>query len=179
MSDARIERIREKIFASQARSTGKEPPRSGTPGDDAAPERRSLFDRAIDDHPLAVLAGGILLGAVAAALVPRGSVPRSSRGKLGKRLIGLATVAAELGALYGTKAFDAAAQGARESREKLGDLGETLAEQSGDARRKAARAGAMAGKRAIDLAGVAAKNARGAGGGAIKALTDLRDRSRH
>ena len=115
----------------------------------------------------------MVLGVVAASLLPR-----SWGSKLGGRMLGLATVAGELGAVYGTKALSAAAEGARTGQDKLEDLGEVLADQSTDARRKAIELGTLAGKRAIELAGVAAKNAREARGGALKAIGDLSDRAR-
>lgn len=174
MSDDRTDRIRNKIAASQARSSGKAPSRKRpSPGKDrAAPG--NLFEQTLDRHPLALLAGSIVIGAVAAALVPR-----SVGGKLGSRLRGAAALALELGALYGSKTLDTVAQGARDGREKLGDLGETVADQGADARRRASEFGAQAGKRAIELAGVAARNARNARGGALKALADLSDRVRN
>lgn len=174
MSDAKADRIKAKIDASQARSTGKSAPRRGKPKAGTRPGAQNFFDRAVDEHPLALLAGSVVLGAVAATLLPR-----SFGSKLGSRVLGLAAVAGELGSLYGGKALEAAAEGAREGRDKLEDIGETLADQSADARRKAVALGTLAGRRAIELAGVAAKNAREASGGALKALSDLSDKARH
>ena len=114
-----------------------------------------------------VLAGSMVLGAIAASLRPA-----SWGRKRASRAWGAAALAGELGALYGGKALEAAAEGARAGQDKLGDIGETLADQSADARRKAA-----------ELAAVAAKSARETGGGVLKALSDLRseigDRVRH
>lgn len=177
MSDdtAKAERIKAKISASQARSQGKAParksPRKPRAGND---NRGNLFDRALDNHPLALLAGSVVLGAIAASILPR-----SFGSKLAGRALGLAAVAGEIGALYGNKALGAAADGARAGQDKLEDLGETLADHGADARRKAIELGTLAGKRAIELAGVAARNARESGSGAIKALSDLSDRARH
>ncbi len=175
MSDEKAERIRSKISASQARSRGDAAPRKAKP----APRKRAsgettFLDKAIADHPLALLAGSVILGAIAASLVPR-----SWGSKLGGRMLGLATVAGELGVAYGSKAWGAAAEGARAGQDKLGDLSETLADQGSDARRKAIELGTLAGKRAIELAGVATKNAREAGDGALKAISDLSERARH
>lgn len=175
MSDDKADRIRKKISASQARSQGKAPPRKAKPkAERAKPGQENFFDRALDDHPFALLAGSMILGAIAASLVPR-----SWGSKLGSRALGLAALAGEMGALYGNKAWGAAAEGARAGQDKLEDLGETLAGQSADARRKAAELGARAGQRAFELAGVAAKNAREASGEALKALSDLSQRARH
>lgn len=179
MSDDKADRIRAKISASQARSRGSGAPRKDKP---AAPprrgaaddsDRRSVLDRALDDHPLALLAGSMVLGAVAATLIPA-SVGR----KLGSRALGLVTVAGELGALYGAKAWDTAAQGARSGQDKLEDIGDALAEQGGEARRRAVELGTLAARRALDLAEAAARNARDASGHALKAIGELSERAR-
>lgn len=175
MSDEKAERIRSKISASQARSRGDGTPRKAKP----TPRQRAtgettFIEKAMADHPLALLAGSVVLGAIAASLVPR-----AWGGKLGRRMLGLATVAGELGVAYGTKAWDAASEGTRAGQDKLEDLGEVLADQGSDARRKGIEFGVMAGKRAIELAGVAAKGARDAGDGALKAISDLSERARH
>ena len=171
----RADRIRKKISASQERSSGKAPPRKAKAKPRAAKRDDSnFFDRALDDHPIALLAGSMILGAIAASLVPA-----SFSRKIGSRVLGLAAVAGELGALYGNKAWGAAAEGARVGQDKLEDLGETLADHSADARRKALELGTLAGKRALELAGTAADNARATGGSALKALSDLSARARH
>ena len=174
MSDEKAERIRSKIDASQKRTRGEGTARKPK----AAPRKRAsgetgFFEKAMADHPLALLAGSVVLGAIAASLVPR-----TWGSKLGRRMLGLATIVGELGVAYGTKALGAAAEGARAGQDKLEDLGEVLADQGSDARRKAVELGTLAGKRAIELAGVAAKNAREARGGALKAISDLSDRAR-
>ena len=175
MSDDKAERIRSKISASQARSQGKEAARKpAAKPKRASPDRRSFVDKALDDHPLALLAGSMVLGAIAASLMPA-----AWGRKLGGRLLGAAALAGELGALYGGKALNAAAEGARAGQDRLEDLGETIADQSVDARRKAVELGTLAGRRAVELAGSAARYARDSGGGAIRALTDLAERVRH
>ena len=173
-SNDKAERIRSKISASQARSRGTGAPRKPKAASRKRASGESTFiEKAMADHPLALLAGSVVLGVIAASLMPR-----TWGSKLGGRMLGLATVAGELGAAYGSKAWGAAAEGARAGQDKLEDLGETLADQSTDARRRAVELGTVAGKRAIELAGVAAKNAREASGGAVKALSDLSNRAR-
>ena len=178
--DDKAERIRKKISASQARSRGQAAPRKTPASAEAKPRKvrrkddRSFFDKALDDHPLALLAGSMVLGAIAASLVPA-SLSR----KLGSRVLGLAAVAGELGAVYGHKAWGAATEGARVGQDKLEDLGETLADHGADARRKAVELGALAGKRALELAGTATRGARDASGEALKAVGGWSDKLRH
>lgn len=175
MSDEKAERIRNKIDASQKRTRGESAARkpAATPRKRASGET-GFIEKAMADHPLALLAGSVVIGAVAASLIPR-----SWGSKLGSRVLGLATIAGELGAVYGTKALSATADGARAGQEKLGDLGETLADQGSQAGHKAIDLGLLAGKRALELAGIAAKNARDASDSALKAIGDLSDRGRH
>ena len=173
--DEKAERIRSKIDASQKRARGEAAQRKAKP----APRQRAsgetgFIEKAMADHPLALLAGSVVIGAVAASLIPR-----SWGSKLGSRVLGLATIAGELGAVYGTKAWAATAEGARAGQDKLEDLGETLADRGSDAGHKATELGLLAGKRALELAGLAAKNAREASDTARKAIGDLTDRAPH
>ncbi|QGN53877.1 hypothetical protein [Novosphingobium sp. Gsoil 351] len=173
--DPRAARIRSKIDASQKRVRGEGAPRKAK----AAPRKRAsgetgFIEKAMADHPLALLAGSVVLGAIAASLVPR-----SWGSKLGSRALGLAAIAGELGATFGSKAWSATAEGARVGQDKLEDLGESLADRSSQAGRKATDLGLLAGKRALELAGLAAKNARDASDSALKAIGDLKTRARH
>ena len=76
----------------------------------------------IQDHPLAVVAGGIALGVLIGRLLPTRKEPRSLTGALGKRAAELATLGAELAIAYASKAAEAGREGA----EKLEDAGATL-----------------------------------------------------
>lgn len=174
---AKARRIKDKIAASNERSSGKAPPRKSavakrTPratGDD-----RGFLARALDDHPLALLAGSVVLGAVAASLIPASFARR-----IGSRAFGLAALAGEMGALYGGKALEKGSQAARVGQDRLEDLGESAADYGSEARQKAIELGTLAARRAIDLASEAASNARGTGGGLVKRLGELADRARH
>lgn len=94
----------------------------------------------VRDHPLLVVAGGIAIGAVVAALLPRGTGRRVAR-----RAVQLAEVAGTASALLGSRAKDAASaagEGLREQggvlAEKLERLGETASDRLGQARSSAA-----------------------------------------
>ena len=186
----KAQRIEDKIAASSARSSGRAPARASEktarasektarsspkqhPAARDGADGRSFLTRALDDHPLALLAGGVLLGAVAASLIPA-SVTR----KLGSRMFSLAALAGEMSALYGGKALEKGNQAARAGQDRLEDLGETAADYSADARARAIELGTLAAHRAIELATGAASNARSTGGGLVKRLSDLADRAR-
>ena len=69
--DGKADRIRSKISASQARTQGKAKPRKAASRPRAARSNGgNFFDKALDDHPLAMLAGSMVLGAIAASLLP-------------------------------------------------------------------------------------------------------------
>ena len=174
---AKAKRIKDKIAASTERSSGKAPQRAAAKAKPAARSRtdqRNFLTRALDDHPLALLAGSVVLGAVAASLIPA-----SYARKLGSRAFGIAALAGEMSALYGGKALEKGSQAARAGQDRLEDLGESAADYSADARARAIELGTLAARRAIDLATDAASNARGTGGGLVKRLSELADRARH
>lgn len=171
----KAKRIKDKIAASSARNSGKAPPRReamSRQARDAAGDR-SFLARALDEHPLAMLAGGVVLGAVAASLIPASFVR-----KMGSRAFGMAALAGEMSALYGGKALEKSGQAARAGQDRLEDLGESAADYSADARARAIELGTLAARRAIDLASDAANSARGTGGGLVKRLGELADRAR-
>ncbi|MBA3054625.1 MAG: hypothetical protein FP826_06775 [Sphingomonadales bacterium] len=108
--------IRRKIEASQVDLAKVRPPV------DAAPE--AGFTNVALGHPLALVLGGLALGAVAGALLPK-SLGR----RIGKGAVAAATIAAELGLAYGRQALEKTSEAAREGRQKLGTLGETVGDE--------------------------------------------------
>ncbi len=174
---SKAKRIKDKIAASTARSAGKAPARSGAKLKTAArtgPDDRSLFTRALDDHPLALLAGGVVFGAVAASLVPA-----SFMRKIGARAFGMAALAGEMSALYGGKALEKGSQASRAGQDRLEDLGKNAADHAADARARAIELGTMAARRAIDLVSEARTTARDTGDGLAKRIGAFADRARH
>ncbi len=174
---SRAKRIKDKIAASTARSSGKAPARSAAKPKAAArtgPDDRSLFTRTLEDHPLALLAGGVVLGAVAASLVPA-----SFMRKMGARAFGMAALAGEMSALYGGKALEKGSQAARAGQERLEDLGDSAADHAADARARAIELGTLAARRALGLANEARSTARDTGGGLARRIGALTDRARH
>lgn len=171
----KAKRIKDKIAASSARNSGKAPQRHDATSKHArdGAADRNFFARALDDHPLALLAGGVVLGAVAASLIPASFVR-----KMGSRAFGMAALAGEMSALYGGKALEKGSQAARAGQDRLEDLGESAADYSADARARAIELGTLAARRAFDLASDAANGARGTGGGLARRLGELADRAK-
>jgi hypothetical protein len=102
----------------------------------------------VHDHPVASVAGGIVLGALVAGALSRlrrKSVPavlvetaETGLEEAGARLSKLAHLGAELALAYATRLADASKDGAHKIEEKLGHLGETAGEKSVEAQRKVA-----------------------------------------
>ena len=95
------------------------------------------------DYPIALLVGGLAVGLIAGALIPRSLGRRITRSGLA-----LATVAGELGNTYGRKVIDGASEVTRDGREKLSELGES----AGDYSRAATTAASASARRGRDLA---------------------------
>jgi len=84
----------------------------------------------VRDHPLLVIAGGIAVGAVAAAFIPRGTTRR-----LARRAASLAEVAGTASVLLGSKVRDRAEAAGTELREQgsvMADRLERLGENASD-----------------------------------------------
>jgi uncharacterized membrane protein YebE (DUF533 family) len=139
------------------------------------PQKSSRSDRPsvtdfVREHPLLVVAGGIAIGAVAAALLPRGTAR-----KLAKNAVHLAEVAGTAGALLGTRVRDTAETAGAGLREQGGAVAERLEKLGGVAAERFEKVSDAAGSRLEHLLdpvdGVAAKVA--------KKASDLRSRIRH
>ncbi|WP_298287015.1 hypothetical protein [Novosphingobium sp.] len=96
----------------------------------------------IEEHPVASVAAGILLGALIAKALP--SISRTSSGKadvstgnLRKSAAGLASVAGKLALDYATRAREAGREGLHKAEEVGSTVSEKLADGSDEARRKA------------------------------------------
>lgn len=126
----------------------------------------------IEEHPVASLAAGILLGALIAKELP-------SSGRMRSRAVGLATLAGKYAVDYASKAAEAGRDGLHKVEEvggsvgsKLSDVGSTvggrIAEGSGEARRKA-----------VDFAELARSAAADASEIAIRKVNEIASRMKH
>ena len=119
MTDAKRMEIREKIEAEQARQERRD--RSALAVQGAA--ARDRLTTAAREHPLLLIAGGLAVGAALSTLVPRSPTRKMSKGALG-----LLAMVAELGIAYSRHAMDAAGDAGQSGREKLGELGDAVAD---------------------------------------------------
>lgn len=157
MSDtqAKRTRIKSKIAASQARLDRSAPaakPRKAAPLPDAYPPDR--FSTLAGEYPFLVMAGGIAAGILIAALVPR-----AVASKVAKRAGVLAAVAGEFGMAYSKHALDKAGEAGRDAREKVGEWGEAIDDNTADARERAAKAARSAAGTARSTGLALARNA--------------------
>lgn len=124
---------------------------------------RSALRGVAEEHPIALLAGGLLLGALVARFMPK-----SVFGKLGSRAAALTMAGAEMATLFGGKVATAAGDVTREGREKLEELGESVSESTAGARRTTS-----------NLADIAISTAKAVGSDALRRVSEAADRVRH
>jgi ElaB/YqjD/DUF883 family membrane-anchored ribosome-binding protein len=155
-TEAKRSRIKEKIAASQARLRGEAvsvpPPRRNFPDAHPPEDYRSLAR----EYPWLSIAAGLGAGLLIGALLPK-----QAGSKLGKRAVGLATVAGELALMLSKRAGDAAQDNAVR-------LGSRIDGGTADIRGKARR-----------TAGRAAGSARSAGQVVVREALKLASRARH
>lgn len=149
-TDPQRTRIKQKIAASQDRLK-REGAAKLTPRKTAKPaaQPEGLLAAAAE-YPFLSVFGGIAAGAVIGALLPK-----ALGGKLVRRSVALATVAGELGMVYGKSALEKAGEVGHEAQERLGDAVKSLDEGTADARARAVELASEAGTRASHLAGEA------------------------
>lgn len=122
------------------------------------------------DYPFVLVLGGLAVGAIAGALLPRAAGRKLVRG-----VVAAAGVASELGLAYGRQAFDVAGELSDEGRQKLGGLGEKLVELGESVSESAAAYGRKAADFAADAASGAGKAADKAGQSAGVAAESARE----
>ena len=149
-TDTKRARIKDKITASEARlrRESEAPVRQQFPDRDPPETYRSLAG----EYPWATVLGGLALGALAGALLPR-----AAGRKLGRRALAVATVAGELGLAFSKTARDKASEVGRDGIAKLGDLSESVGENTAELRQRAGHAAGRARSRGLELAGRAVK----------------------
>ncbi|QCI92812.1 hypothetical protein [Novosphingobium sp. EMRT-2] len=147
--------VREKIESAKARVAASSPAKT--------------VKTLVDEHPVAMLAGGILLGALVARAWPkrRSAAKEVVDSRLGKRAVALAALGAEIATAYATRAAEAGREGVARLEDIGGSVGGKIAEGGEEAR-----------KRAVDLTDVAVSSAREAGETALRRLIEIATRLR-
>ncbi len=141
-TDPRRERVAKRISASQDRLTRDSGPLPARIRRDPMPDANppESYRSLAREYPLLTVAAGLGIGLLVAALLPRGFAS-----KAGRRAMGAATVAAELGLAYSKQARDVAGGAAHDGIAKLEETTAPL-------RKNALRAGENARNRGVQLA---------------------------
>lgn len=146
-TETRRQRIQDRIAASQERLNRESDDLPALPRKEPLPDRYPPEDyrTLAGEYPMLTIAAGVGLGLLVGALVPKGV-----GGKAGRRVMGAATIAAELGLALSKSAGERAADAGRDG---LAELGERTA----PLRRGASRAGSQARSQGLRIAGEAIK----------------------
>ena len=151
-ANSRRKQIKDKIASSEADLAITTPAPADIDAEAPSTARRAAVF--VGDHPGFVIAGGLAIGLVAGALIPR-----SKRQQVTGRAAALAAAASELGLAFGQQALERANEAGKEGRARLHDIGGTLGEKASEARSRAEDAsaalrdaGIQLAKKAFDLA---------------------------
>ncbi len=148
-ADERRDRIRGKVAASQARLQRDSeelpalPPRQSFPDAYPPEDYRSLAA----EYPWLTVAAGVGAGLLLGAVLPKGA-----GGKLGKRALTAATLAAEFGLVLSRKAGDAASDSSREGLRRVGEAAAPLRQRAQRGGLTARNAGMTLAREALKLA---------------------------
>lgn len=128
----------------------------------------------IEEHPVASVAAGILLGALVARALPSTSRKgRDTANGLRKGAAGLAAVAGQLAVEYATKAREAGREGMHKIEEVGGSVGGKLAEVGGVVGERLSEGSGEAKRKAGDLAEIARAAALEASEIALRKINEL------
>lgn len=123
MTDGRRERVKQRIDAARERA-GQRTEAAASGARDAASAVREF----VKEHPAAAIAGGLAVGGLIAAILPR----RARKSKAGKPSR-LAAMAGDVALAYATKALAGAREASREGAERIEDMGEAVSDATGKA----------------------------------------------
>lgn len=137
MNDQKRQKIESRIVAAQARNAARERTIWEDAGlmehvGDIAADAKDRFTQFAREHPVAVVAGGLVAGILVSALF-KGSPTR----KLGGKAAGLAAIGTELALAYAHRAMVAAEETGRVGAENLDDLGDSIGDTARGVRRDA------------------------------------------
>jgi hypothetical protein len=136
----------------------------------AASDPRNDVTAFVRDHPMLVVAGGVALGVVAAAMLPKGTTRR-----LARRAASLAEVAGAAGVLIGNRARDTAEAAGADLRERGEAVADRLEELGGTAAGRLGQFGGAASARIEKLI----DPVESAASRVAKKAAELRSRVRH
>ena len=122
MADAKRKNLKQKVAAAQQRNEARERTFLDRAGETAI-EAKDKFTAFAKEHPVATVAGGLVVGALIASMFKG---PRKAAAKGGSKLAGLAVLGAELAAAYAARALETAQETGRDGAEWLGETGRSI-----------------------------------------------------
>ena len=154
--DPKRQEIKDRIAAAQSRHQQRQDGNFTDQLGERAVEAKDSFTEFAREHPVATVAGGLLLGVLIAGMFegPRRAAVRGGT-KASAKAAGLAAIASEMALAFAHQAMDAAADAGRYGADKLDDLGDTVGSTARDLRREAsyradsASVAAQGGKRKV------------------------------
>lgn len=146
MAEGKRQEIKEKVAKGIARNQDRGRTTIVDRAGERAIEAKDRFIEFAKEHPIATVAGGVALGVLVSGLF-RGSPTRKAAKRAGSRAAGLAAIGAELALGYAQQALAAADDARKAGADKLGDLGETVADRARDGGSAAHKIARSAGER--------------------------------
>lgn len=122
----------------------------------------------VRDHPLLVIAGGVAVGVLVSALLPKGAARR-----VAGRAIGLAEIAGAASVAFGKDAWDKAETAGSEIGKRGSVLASDLADRAGDLASRAGNLGRAGAHRASDAGSAAAERIGAVATPATQAAADF------
>ncbi len=132
MSDAKREKLKQKIEAGEARHRDFDRTTMFDRAGERAIEAKDKFTAFAKEHPIITVAGAATIGVLVSSLFKR-----SPTRKLGRRAAGLAAIGAELAIAYAQQAMDTASDAGRAGAGKLEKLGENVGHSARDTAHRA------------------------------------------
>lgn len=159
MTGSKREDIKSHLALAEARDEGRREYSLAERIGDQASEAKDKFVGFAKEHPVATVAGGLVLGVAIAAMF---KTPRRAAMRGGARAAGLAAIGSEIALAFASQLLDGAQEAGRGGARKLDALGDTLGDRARSLRHGAA-----------DKASDVRDLARSAGHGASRSLSRL------
>lgn len=129
MADAKRKNLKKKVSDAEERNAAREDNSFLDRAGETAIEAKDKFTAFAKEHPVATVAGGLVVGMLIAGMFKG---PRRAAVAGGAKAAGLATLGAELAMAYAAKALDAAQEAGHEGAEWLGETGRSLSRAARD-----------------------------------------------
>lgn len=121
MTEARRDTLKQKVAVAKARNVARTERTLLERAGDTAVDAKNKFTSFAKEHPVATVAGGLVIGVLISALFKKSPTRR-----LGGKAAGLAAIGAELAMSYVARSIRAAGDVGGQGVDRLGDLGTSV-----------------------------------------------------